>query len=69
MTFTDQQINDWLAYERVKSSGRYNMITQVGKAARAARLSYERYFHALTNYSALKESAVKKRIQRKGSKQ
>ena len=57
MMFTDQQIKDWRVYERVRKSGRYNMLTHSRQAALAAGLSHDRYIHVLTNYSALKEAA------------
>ena len=38
------------AYEKVRRSGKYNMMTQADWAASAANLEYERYIEVLKNY-------------------
>ena len=53
--FTEQQLKDWRAYERVRVRGNWNMITHSRHAAREAKLSLERYIFALENYSELKD--------------
>lgn len=39
------------AYERVRKGGRFNMITDLYDAARAARLSNERYVRVMRYYT------------------
>ena len=46
---------DYRAYERVRAGGRYNMLMDADKAARAARLSRETYLGVLTHYTELSE--------------
>ena len=41
------------AYERVRVSGRYNMIMESMRARRAARLSESAYSYILSHYSEL----------------
>lgn len=43
------------AYEAVRASGEFNMITQADEAAAAARLSTQRYMEVLQNYDACKK--------------
>ena len=57
-TFTDQQLNDWRAYERVRKAGRFNMFDP--GACKLTKLSEERYDFVLSNYSALKTAAEQK---------
>ena len=42
--------NDFLRYYKVQMGGRYNMITEAGKAMKAARLTKEQYFDIIKNY-------------------
>lgn len=55
--FTKQQITDWKAYERVRSSGTWNMYFPSARAATG--LSSERYIFVMDNYLQLKEAAEK----------
>lgn len=41
-------------YERVRLSGKYNMITECGAAAREAGLTMEQYKQVIASYSDLK---------------
>ena len=43
------------AYEQVRRSGRYNMITEARQAADAAGLSMDDYKFVINNYTNLKE--------------
>ncbi len=43
------------AYEQVRRSGRYNMITEAKLAAVAAGLSMDDYKFVISNYAYLKE--------------
>ena len=42
-------------YERVRRSGRFNMITEANYAAAVAGLTLEDYIFVIKNYSKLKE--------------
>ena len=44
---------EFQAYERVRQSGRYNMMTNAGLARRDTGLSQETYYAILRHYSAL----------------
>lgn len=55
ITFTQQQLLDWKAYERVRQSGRWNMFDP--RARRETKLSSERYSFVMKHYSDLKECA------------
>ena len=57
MDFTNEQIRDWRRYEKVRSSGRWNMFDPAARAATG--LSQERYLFALKNYSELKTATEK----------
>ena len=54
--FTDRQIRDWLEYERVRLSGRYNMFEPNARVS--AGLARDDYIFCMANYSALKEVAA-----------
>lgn len=41
---------NWLKYEKVRRSGKYNMITDVVRASREAGLSLEEYKDVIRNY-------------------
>ena len=56
-TFTEQQLNDWKAYEKVRKSGKWNMLTT--SATKASKLPSDRYWFCLENYEQL-EAAVKR---------
>lgn len=55
-TFTAEQIAAWKRYERVRSSGEFNMFDP--RAAVAARLSRDMHLFCMENYSALKAQAI-----------
>lgn len=55
-TFTEQQLNDWKAYEEVRKSGRFNMLTP--QATKTSKLPSERYWFCLKNYEQL-QAAIK----------
>jgi predicted sulfurtransferase len=54
MTFTDQQLKDWAAYEEVRLSGECNMFDR--RAAVAAGLSQDEHLFCMANYDALKKA-------------
>lgn len=54
--FTKQQIEDWRAFEKVRSGGRWNMYDP--KARAATGLTGEEYGFVMKNFSALKEAAT-----------
>ena len=49
MTFEDISVQDFEAFERVKSSEIYNLISE--GAVNATGLSYEKYYFILENYT------------------
>ena len=53
--FTEEQIKNWRAYERVRAGGKWNMFDP--QARRAAKLSDQEYAFVMKNYSALKSQA------------
>ena len=52
ITFTEEQIANWRAYERVRQSGKFNMFDP--RARRASGLGEDGYLFSLRNYSALR---------------
>jgi len=52
ITFTEEQIANWRAYERVRQSGEFNMFDP--RARRASGLGEAEYLFSLRNYSALR---------------
>lgn len=42
-------------YEKVRQSGKYNMIMESVRAAASAGLSLDDYFYVLENYSSLSD--------------
>ena len=53
--FTEQQVADWRAYEKVRKGGRWNMFDP--NARRATKLDGERYAFVMKNFSRLKDIA------------
>lgn len=53
--FTDQQIKDFKDYEKVRASGKYNMVDP--RARRAAGLNDAEYCFVMDNFSALRGQA------------
>lgn len=51
----EDERRDFEAYEKVRQSGIYNMITDASKAAVIAGLSLDRYYWLIDNYSELKQ--------------
>jgi hypothetical protein len=54
MTFTEQQLKDWAAYEEVRLSGEFNMLDR--RAAFAAGLSQHEHLFCIQYYDALKKA-------------
>lgn len=50
-----QRLADWMKYEKVRASGRFNMFDP--GARQATGLSRERYLYVLYHYSTLKTEA------------
>lgn len=51
--FTERQIQDYVAFDKVRSGGRYNMFDP--RARTAAGLSREEMVFVMKNFAALKE--------------
>lgn len=58
-TFTEQQIKDFLAYEKVRMTGKFNMITN--GAVAATGLGDERHMFVARNYRMLKAAASERK--------
>ena len=43
----------FIKYEKVRQSGKYNMITESSKAAKKAGLSIQDYMNVIRNYTTL----------------
>lgn len=56
--FTAEQLDDWKAYEEVRSGGRYNMITDRG-ALLASGLTRDQYLFVIKHYEALMKAVEK----------
>lgn len=52
MGFSEEQLENWRDYERVRQGGRFNMLDP--RARYAAGLSEEEYEFVLSNYSELR---------------
>lgn len=50
--FTDDQMQDYAAYERVRSEGNYNMLSN--QAREDSGLNKDKYMFVLKNYGALR---------------
>ena len=55
-TFTLIQLAHWRAYERVRSSGRYNMYDP--RARQAASLTEDEYVFVMDNFDELRQAAL-----------
>lgn len=56
---SDKQIFD--RYEKIRSSGKYNMITEANNAMNAAGLKPSDYYYAMFNYELLKRKYGEKK--------
>ena len=56
---SDKQIFD--RYEKIRSSGKYNMITEANDAMHAAGLKDSDYYYAMFNYELLKRKYGEKK--------
>jgi hypothetical protein len=54
--FSDKQISDWRAYERVRQGSKWNMFDP--RARRATGLSIDEYAFVMSNFGELKEQAT-----------
>ena len=62
---SDKQIFD--RYEKVRSSGKYNMITEANNAMDAAGLKPSDYYYAMFNYQLLYRKYGEKKNEQKQS--
>ena len=56
--FTREQLVDFDAYERVRSSGQFNMLTR--QAQHATGLDRDRYVYVMEHFDALQDAANKR---------
>jgi len=56
MEFTEAQISNFKAYEKVRASGKYNMFDP--RAIRASGLPQSEYIFVMDNYTALEAAAA-----------
>ena len=59
MKFTKQQHKDFKAYEKVRTSGRYNMFDPRARAA--SGLGRDEFLFVLNNYKALHEEVIQEK--------
>lgn len=55
-----EDLKNWIKYERVRMSGKYNMVTEAGYASYEANLSMEDYREVQKNYTDLAMKAIEK---------
>ena len=55
MQFTEEQVNHFRKYERVRRSGKYNMWDF--RAVIATGLTQDQYFFVMSNFDQLREKA------------
>lgn len=55
MNFTPEQLENWKAYEDVRSGGEYNMFDR--RAEEATGLSHVEYMFVMKNYTELAKEA------------
>lgn len=55
MRFTEADLDNWRAYERVRQSGRFNMFDPRARAMTG--MSKEEWLFCMKHYSELKEQA------------
>lgn len=56
MKFTEEQLNNFKAYEKIRSSGRYNMFDR--RAIIASGLSQNEYLFVMENYLELETASL-----------
>lgn len=56
MTFTPRQIDNWREFERVRSSGMFNMASR--QALQASGLERDEYMFCVKNYFELESAAM-----------
>ena len=57
MEFTSKQLSDFREYEKVRLSGRFNMLDP--KARQMTGLSYDDYVFTMKHYGDLRDAAAK----------
>ena len=57
--FTEEQIRNWRAYERVRTGGKYNMFDN--RAIKSSGLTRPDYLFVMENYSELMAAHIKER--------
>lgn len=57
--FTEQQLRDWKIYEKVRISGRFNMLFPEARVATG--LSREDYLFVIKNYIELRDAQPQKK--------
>ena len=56
MSFTKEQLDWYKAYEQVRQSGEFNMITEAGNAMKKAGLDKNQYVFVIEHFSELRET-------------
>lgn len=56
----DEEERNWVKYEKVRLSGKYNMIVECGKAMYEADLNRDEYLAVMNNYTELKNRVIEK---------
>ena len=56
MTKLTKEQQNWLKYEKVRLSGKYNMITEANLAAKDAELTLNEYSDVIRRYGFIKDT-------------
>lgn len=54
--YTKKDFRLYEAYEKVRTSGKYNMVTDWALAAKEAGLTQDEYMHVIRHYSHIKSA-------------
>lgn len=57
MNFTQQQLDNWVRYERIRAGGNFNMLDPRSQVV--SGLTWEEYMFVIKNYTKLREESSK----------
>ena len=60
MVYSEKAERNWKAYEKVRRSGEFNMITEAAKASHKAGLDWQEYRFIIGNYAGIQNQIVEK---------
>lgn len=59
MEYSKRDFKNWKAYEQVRRSGQFNMITDCVQASKASKLSMETYKKMVLHYGAIEQAIIR----------